>query len=99
MTSSSVVATAPLRRISAAAPSMIRLRVAAPFGVSFLASDPTVTAELLDSWVQTVPGSFRCAVFGAGHRVNTSSKFCYVTAYDFALLLLRVVLGLTMASH
>ena len=55
MTSSSVVATAPLTRISAAAPSMIRCRVAAPFGVSFLTSGPAVIAELLDSWVQTLP--------------------------------------------
>lgn len=31
--------------------------------------------------------------------LNTSVRFCYVTAYDFAILLLRVVLGLTMAAH
>src|SRR5215208_7758836 len=36
----------------------------------------------------------------AGQRLNTSIRFCCVTtAYDFALLLLRVVLGLTMAAH
>src|SRR3954471_20540397 len=36
----------------------------------------------------------------AGQRLKTSIRFCCVTtAYDFALLLLRVVLGLTMAAH
>jgi putative oxidoreductase len=39
---------------------------------------------------------------GAGQRCNRSSKFCYVTsecAADTAILLLRVVLGLTMVAH
>jgi len=39
----------------------------------------------------------------AGQRRDTSPTFCWVTAYesaaDFGLLLLRVVLGLTMAAH
>jgi putative oxidoreductase len=39
---------------------------------------------------------------GAGQRLNRCSRFCYVTSYEsanFGLLLLRVVLGLTMAAH
>lgn len=48
--------------------------------------------------------AFRAVVFstGAGQRLNTWPRFCYVTAYEstnFGLLLFRVVLGLTMAAH
>ncbi len=38
---------------------------------------------------------------GAGRRLNRCPTFCYMAsyAYDTAVLLLRVVLGLTMAAH
>src|ERR1700758_865527 len=36
---------------------------------------------------------------GAGRRFNRWLRFCCVTAYDLTLLVLRVVLGLTMAAH
>ena len=38
---------------------------------------------------------------GAGRRLNRCPRFCYMasSAYDTAILLLRVVLGLTMAAH
>jgi putative oxidoreductase len=39
------------------------------------------------------------ASMGAGQRRNTWPRFCCVTAYDFGILVLRVVLGLTMAAH
>src|SRR4051812_35152193 len=31
--------------------------------------------------------------------LNTCLKFCYMTAYDVGILILRLVLGLTMAAH
>src|SRR6478735_12766908 len=36
---------------------------------------------------------------GAGQPFNTCPKFCCMTAYDVGLLILRVVLGLTLAAH
>lgn len=36
---------------------------------------------------------------GGGRPRNRCSRFCYVYATDFAILVLRVVLGLTMAAH
>ena len=36
---------------------------------------------------------------GAGRRFNRWLRFCCVTAYDLTLLVLRVVLGLTLAAH
>jgi hypothetical protein len=54
MTSSSVVATAPLTRISAAAPSMSRCRVARPFAVNLCTSVSVVARAGLTG--QTIPG-------------------------------------------
>src|SRR3546814_3238796 len=54
----------------------------------------------ISDWSADVCSSDRT---GAGQRLNTWPKFCRMTAYgpaaDVALLLLRVVLGLTMAAH
>src|SRR4051794_41801389 len=35
----------------------------------------------------------------AGRPFNAWPKFCCMTAYDVGVLILRVVLGLTMAAH
>ena len=67
-------------------------RLSAPAEVAaavvFLASDD---AANVDGTILSVDGG--------GRRLNTWPRFCFMTAYDVGLLILRLVLGLTMASH
>ena len=58
------------------------------------------------SWPVTTPPTSMApssALTGAARRFNAWPRFCFMTAYDSAadigLLILRVVLGLTMAAH